>query len=254
MRKYAQLPTHIFTNDLIRDHGHECLLVAAYLHGSQHSNMIGLYYLPPPYIANDTCLDKDVAMAHLLYLADIGFCEYDQKSNYVWLRQQMISEIGETMKPGDNRVKGIQKLLEALPENEMTQRFKNEFTIQYHLIEKPPCKPPAKPVTVAATGSVTAITPLHPSMNKTRQPIPSDFYPSHETIEYAKARRLRDPTQQVLIDDFINTNQSSNWQSVNWQAEFRKYLCKLKQKPSGDRNGKKSAAQIHADGNAIAFD
>jgi len=158
MRKFAMLPTHIFTDDLIRERGADCLLVATYLHGSQHSNIIGLYYLPPVYLANDTCLDVGIVMAHLLYLADIGFCEYDQKSNYVWLRQQMISEIGAEMKPDDNRVKGIIKLLDTLPRNALVQRFIDEFTLPYHLDSKGASKGATKPVTVTETVTL----PNHP--------------------------------------------------------------------------------------------
>lgn len=88
-----------------------------------------------------------------------------------------------------------------------------------------------------------------------KHPIPDDFYPSQETAEYAKARQLPDPTQQVLIDNFINTNQSSNWKSANWQSEFRKYLQRTKQKSFlGSHNAKKSTAQLHADENASAFE
>ena len=90
---------------------------------------------------------------------------------------------------------------------------------------------------------------------KLKQPIPDDFYPSQETIEYAKPRRLPDPTQQVLIDNFINTNQSSNWQSANWQSEYRKYLQRTQQKSFlGSHNAKKSTAQLHAEENASAFE
>lgn len=59
-----------------------------------------------------------------------------------------------------------------------------------------------------------------------RQIIQPDFYPTDETVEYCRARRLPDPCDQVMLDDFINSNLSKNWESANWQAEYRKFIPK----------------------------
>lgn len=59
-----------------------------------------------------------------------------------------------------------------------------------------------------------------------KSPITADFYPSAQTIEYCKFRQLPDPTGQEALDEFINTNLSSNWSSANWDAEYRKFLPK----------------------------
>jgi len=56
--------------------------------------------------------------------------------------------------------------------------------------------------------------------------IDDNFFPSQATIDYCAARQLPDPTDQVALDDFINTNLSKNWQSANWDAEYRKFLPK----------------------------
>lgn len=60
----------------------------------------------------------------------------------------------------------------------------------------------------------------------TREAISQDFKPTMETIVYARTRQLPNPSDRQIIDDFINTNQSSNWLSANWQSEYRKFLPK----------------------------
>lgn len=71
-------------------------------------------------------------------------------------------------------------------------------------------------------------TPTPPT--EFRENIPKNFYPSDEVIEYAKARKLPNPLDQALLDEFINTNESSNWTSANWQSELKKFLPKWKVK------------------------
>jgi hypothetical protein len=57
MRDYARVSPQFWigsTGKAIRKRGMECQMVALYLMTSPHSNMLGLYYLPVVYIANDT--------------------------------------------------------------------------------------------------------------------------------------------------------------------------------------------------------
>ena len=79
----------------------------------------------------------------------------------------------------------------------------------------------------------------------TREAISHEFQPTMETINYARARQLPNPSDQKILDDFINTNQSSNWTSANWQSEYRKFLPKwlMKNERSKQSSGKLTAIE-----------
>ena len=78
-----------------------------------------------------------------------------------------------------------------------------------------------------------------------KTPITIDFYPDESTIEYCAARQLPDPTDQEALDEFINTNQSRNWLSANWQAEYRRYLPKWRLRH--DKNDKRTRGEKYLD-------
>jgi len=93
----------------------DAVILAFYLKTSPQSNMLGLYYLPLVTMAHESGLTVEGAIKALESLRDVGFCEYDEDSEVVWVYEMATYQIGEALKPGDNQVKGVQSQYDALP-------------------------------------------------------------------------------------------------------------------------------------------
>ena len=110
MRNYATISPQFWLGDTgrkLRKSGPECMVVALYMMTSPHSNMLGLYYLPVLYIAHETGLDPEGASKGLQMACEAGFCSYDHDSEVVWVHEMAAWQVGESLKPGDNRCAGV---------------------------------------------------------------------------------------------------------------------------------------------------
>jgi len=148
--------------------GLEAQLVGCYLITCAHRNALGLYYLPGILISHETALDEEGASKGLQSLLEGGFCSYDEASETVWVHEMARYQIGERIKPGDNRVKWINRLYDGLHDNPYLAEFFDKYGEAFH-IERPrrpkglqsPFKAPPKPdtdtdtVTDTVTGSGT---------------------------------------------------------------------------------------------------
>lgn len=151
MRDYAKISGRFWTGGegtgkAIREAGAEATVVALYLMSSPHSNMLGLYPLPMLYLAHETGLGMEGASKGLRSCVEAGFCRYDQKSEMVWVREMAFYQIADELKPGDNRSKGIQKELEALPRNPFTEDWVAQYAGPFRLYTEAPYQAPPKPL------------------------------------------------------------------------------------------------------------
>ena len=149
MREYARTYPGFWTGKTgkqLRSCGYESRIIAHYVFSSPHSNMIGLYYLPLPYIAYETGIPEDGILSALKCLEDIQFCFYDQESEFVWVPSMAKYQIGKELKPNDKQVKGINNICKTLPKNPFLDEFYHTYKDAFHL-EKPrpleaPCDGP----------------------------------------------------------------------------------------------------------------
>lgn len=119
MRDYAKVTPKFWvgeTGRAMRGEPLEVRVVAMYLLTAPHSNMIGLYYLGPPTLAHETGIPVDRALDALGRLETLGFASYDHEAEMVWVHEMARIQIGESLKPSDNRVVGIQREYDALPD------------------------------------------------------------------------------------------------------------------------------------------
>lgn len=120
MRDYAKLAPTFWTGKTgraLKRRGIEGVLVALYLVSSPHSNMLGLYYQPVLYLAEETGLTIEGASKGLQDCIACGFCSYDEETKTVWVHEMAAWQIAESLSSGDKRCKGIQKDYDALPDN-----------------------------------------------------------------------------------------------------------------------------------------
>src|SRR5262245_51991315 len=119
MRDYAKIAPQFWigsTGKQIRQLGTRAQLVALYLITNPHANMIGIYYLPIVFISHEIGIPLEGAQKALQSLCDIAFCSYDEQTEYVWVHEMAFYQVGEQLKPADNRVKSINEVYQALPD------------------------------------------------------------------------------------------------------------------------------------------
>ncbi|HBN0617009.1 TPA: DNA-binding protein, partial [Escherichia coli] len=109
------------------------MVVALYMMTSPHSNMLGLYYLPVLYIAHETGLAPEGASKGLQMACEAGFCSYDHDSEVVWVHEMAAWQVGESLKPGDNRCAGVRNEYSALLENPFLSSFYDRYKDDFHL-------------------------------------------------------------------------------------------------------------------------
>ena len=134
-------------------------LIAMYLMTSRHSNMIGVFHCPILYMAHETGSPIEGATKSLDKLIEGGFCTYDDDSETVWVHEMARFQIGDSLSPGDNQVKGIQKQFDGLPESRIKTGFYEKYAKAFHIQkDKPltsPLEAPSKPETETGTGTET---------------------------------------------------------------------------------------------------
>ena len=156
MRDYSQITPAFWTGATgkqIRALGHEARCVATYLLSGPSANMIGLYYLPIATIAYECGSSLEGASKALRSLCEVGFCEYDEWAEVVWVVNMARVQIGDTLKPNDKRVKGVERELDATPKSFLVSKFHDKYRACFGLGElkshKPlrsPSKAPSKPL------------------------------------------------------------------------------------------------------------
>ena len=136
MRDYGKVSPKFWTGDTgkaLKAKGPEAVLVALYLMTTQHANMLGLYYLSKAYIAVDTPLGFEGASKGLAWACEVGFCQYDEASEMVWVPEMAAYQIGEQLEAKDNRCKGVQREYDALPKNPFLAPFYERYAIPFHM-------------------------------------------------------------------------------------------------------------------------
>lgn len=130
MREFAQVMPTFWTGETGRaiKGKPELQVLAFYLFTNPHSNALGLYYLPIPFIVHETGLPEKKIIDGFKKLAD--FAKYDAASEFVWVIGMAGRQLGE-MDPTDNRMKGIRKLWAALPANPFTGDFWAKYGEKY---------------------------------------------------------------------------------------------------------------------------
>lgn len=172
MRDYAKWAPTFWTGKTghqIRESGRDVQVVAFYLGTCPSSNWIGLYYLPLPTLCHEVGISPAKAIKALERLEAIGYAFYDLKAELAWVPNAAKFQIGEELKPADNRIKKIAKDLAIYARSRFCRQFVEKYGPAYHLpaIEcsdngdgekglQSPSEGPPKPVTeaVAVAGAV----------------------------------------------------------------------------------------------------
>lgn len=121
-------------------------VIALYLVTNPHTNMIGLYYLPIPTLIHETGSPLKGACKALARLSEGGFAYYDEATEHVYVPEMARYQIGDTIKPCDNRIKGIVQYLTSSPSVSFAKHFYEKYKVVYGLPEMSFNKPLASPL------------------------------------------------------------------------------------------------------------
>ena len=149
-------------------------LVALYLMTCPHANMIGVFHCPILYIAHEIGLPIEGATKALQRLSEGGFCTYEAPSEHIFVHRFAAFQIGEDLKPADNRVKHVRDAVLSIPSNPLKIMFLRHYSEAFHLknlldeaLKKEknlsPSEAPSKPAstTTTTTASTATTTATH---------------------------------------------------------------------------------------------
>jgi hypothetical protein len=209
-------------------------IVALYLMTSPHANMIGVFNCPVEYIAHETGSPLEGAMQGLEKLQKDGFCTFDGETDTVWVHEMAKFQIGDELKPTDNRVKDIQKQYSALPEGLIKKGFFDKYSAAYNLVKKvegkkpprSPSKAPSKPEagTGAEAGTGTEIT-LQTFLDSCKANGDKAIRDEDPIFEYAKKIGLPEYMLFLGWTEFKSLQAEDKLQ-IDWRATFRNYVKK----------------------------
>lgn len=119
-------------------------LLAVYLMTSPHAHATGIYHCPILYMAHETGLSIEGASKALRRLIDESFCEYEEASEWIFVKNMATHQIAEQLVPKDKRIPWLRKELEKVPKA-LKNRFLSEYGVAFHLVEKAsPSEGPSK--------------------------------------------------------------------------------------------------------------
>lgn len=138
MRDFAKISPEFWigeTGKQLRGHP-EAQIVGAYLLSNPHANMIGLYYLPVTFVVHETGLSLEGASEGLRRLIEVGFCDYDQKTETVWVFEMAKYQVGVQLDKKDLRCKGVQNAYDSCPQSPFLPLFFDRYAGNFHLTAK----------------------------------------------------------------------------------------------------------------------
>lgn len=191
MRDYSKTAPTFWTGETgrkIRAAGRDAQIVAFYLFTCPNSNWIGLYYLPVPTLCHEVGISREGALKALRSLQTIDYAYYDLENEIAWVPGSARFQIGESLKDGDNRIKGIVKDLQAYAKHGFARDFYRRYAALYHLPEidwhtspgkalASPFEGPPKPVTETEAVTVAETeNPIVRSDSKSESPGQQDIF------------------------------------------------------------------------------
>ena len=140
--------------------------IAMYLMTAPMAEMTGVFYCPIATILNDVGapyeglarVHEDPSEGHLRgvegvkraleALKELNFCFYDFESEFVFVSEMARCQIAEKLKPSDNQVKGIRKLVGTKPMRaRFIARYNKDFSLGFdEEIEEKPASPLEAPL------------------------------------------------------------------------------------------------------------
>jgi hypothetical protein len=149
LRSYGKVSPRFWTGPTgkaIRALGADAQVVALYLMTAPSSSMTGLYYLPIPVLVHETGSPFEGASKVLRSLREVGFCDYDEVEEVVWVPEMAHHQVGDSIKAKDKRAAGVVASLEPYRNSRFYGEFFKRYGRAYGISDKGPSKPHRSPL------------------------------------------------------------------------------------------------------------
>lgn len=250
MRDYAKVSPQFWTGPTgraIRADGPETLIVAFYLMTAPASTMSGLFYLPITTVAHETGLSHEGASKALARVCELGFADYYEPLEVVWVVEMARHQLGETISTKDLRHKGLLRELYRYDRCPLLLIFWERYGAVFSLPQPCPFKAPSKPLRSrmarpeveqeteqeketetekeqqhAPFGRVLAArgVPLASTDGRGKR-IPADWQPSDETIEWTHEQGV---DGVAMVEGFVEywlSIAGARGRRTNWDLVFK---------------------------------
>jgi hypothetical protein len=135
MRDYARISPRFWvqgTGEKLRQ-SRSARTLALYLMSCPSSSMVGIYYLPIPTMAFELGFTEAEIRAALVALEELDFAHFDETDHLVYLPEGARYQVGETLKPKDNKRKAVVKELAKWKRHRFAHLFWDRYATSYHL-------------------------------------------------------------------------------------------------------------------------
>lgn len=218
------------TGKALRGNAHAQVL-ALYLMTCPHANMIGVFHCPVLYMAHETGLGMEGASKALQSLIEAGYCTYDEASETVFVHRMAAYQVAESLKPGDNRVKGVEREWQNIGPAKLKQAFFALYSVAFHLAgdqeKESPSQAPSKPLASQEQEQEQEQDIGAPSAKSPRgTALPQDWtLPDHWKTWAEKERPDVDVvTASESFRDFWIAKPGKDGRKADWQATWRNWI------------------------------
>ena len=219
MRDYGIVSPKFWTGDTgkaLRGNP-EAQVLATYLMTSPHSSMTGVFYCPVMYMGHETGLGIEGASKALARLIEVGFCEYDEASETVFVLRMAAFQIGDSLSPRDNRVVGLRKELAKMP-NRIRARFLNLYGVAFSLIDDSDSEAPLKPLRSQEQEQEQEQEKPLRRAKSIKSSIPDDFSISDRVRTWATSKGYARLDEH--FDAFVSKARAKDYRYVDWDEAF----------------------------------
>lgn len=213
-------------------------VLALYLMTCPHANMIGVFHCPVLYMAHETGLGMEGASKALQSLIEAGYCTYDEASETVFVHRMAAYQVAESLKPGDNRVKGVEREWSNIGSAQLKSAFAAIYSVAFHLpVEaqnSSPLQAPSKPLASQEQEQEQEQDVVAPSAKSPRgTSLPKDWALPDDWKTWAVQTRPDLDIDEVAASfhDFWLGKPGKDGRKADWQATWRNWVRNQRAQP-----------------------
>lgn len=206
-------------------------VLALYLMTCPHANMIGVFHCPVLYMAHETGLGMEGASKALQSLIEAGYCTYEASSETVFVHRMAAYQVAESLKPGDNRVKGVEREWQNISSPQLKSAFFAMYSVAFHLPKKQeaasPLEAPSKPLASQEQEQEQEQEKKAPSAKSPRgTALPKDWALPDDWKTWAEKERpdVDVVTVSESFRDFWIAKPGKDGRKADWLATWRNWV------------------------------
>lgn len=205
-------------------------VLALYLMTCPHANMIGVFHCPVLYMAHETGLGMEGASKALQSLIEAGYCTYDEASETVFVHRMAAYQVAESLKAGDNRVKGVEREWQNIGPASLKQAFFAIYSVAFHLPgdgkKTSPSKAPSKPLASQEQEQEQEHIEAPSAKSPRGTALPKDWTLPDDWKTWAEKERpdVDVVTVSESFRDFWIAKPGKDGRKADWQATWRNWV------------------------------